>query len=144
MRAWKDHAEAVTTAICAVAVFVGWLLLRGGLHAAGVAVLVTGYVLGGYRQARDGVLTLVRERELDVDLLMVVSAIGAAAIGESFDGALLILIFALSGTLVGYACAGQPRDISALMALPPDEALLLRDGAEQVVPASHLNVGDRI
>jgi len=144
MRAWKDHAEAVTTAICAVAVFVGWLLLRGGLHAAGVAVLVTGYVLGGYRQARDGVLTLIRERELDVDLLMVVAAIGAAAIGEWFDGALLIFIFALSGTLEGYASARTTRDITALMALAPDEAVLLRDGGEQVVPASALNVGDHI
>jgi Zn2+/Cd2+-exporting ATPase len=144
MSAWKEHAEAVTTAICAIAVLTGWLLLRGGLHAAGVAVLITGYVLGGYRQARDGVLTLIRERELDVDLLMVVAAIGAAAIGEWFDGALLILIFALSGTLEGYASARTPRDITALMALTPDEALVLRDGAEHAVPASELNVGDRI
>jgi Cd2+/Zn2+-exporting ATPase len=144
MRAWKEHAEAVTTAICAVSVLTGWLLLRGGLHAAGVAVLIAGYVLGGYRQARDGVLTLIRERELDVDLLMVVAAIGAAAIGEWFDGALLILIFALSGTLEGYASARTTRDITALMALTPDEAVLLRDGAEHVVPASDLNVGDRI
>jgi len=144
MRDWKDHAEAVTTAICAVAVLIGWLLLRGGLHAAGVAVLVTGYVLGGYRQARDGVLTLILERELDVDLLMVVAAIGAAAIGEWFDGALLIFIFALSGTLEGYASARTSRDITALMALAPDEAVLLRDGAEQIVPASSLNMGDDI
>jgi len=144
MRNWKDHAEAVTTALCAVAVLTGWLLLRVGLHATGVAVLITGYALGGYRQARDGVLTLIRERELDVDLLMVVAAIGAATIGEWFDGALLILIFALSGTLEGYASARTTRDIGALMALTPDEAVLLRDGAEQVVPASSLNMGDRI
>ena len=144
MRAWKDHAEAVTTAGCALAVLAGWLLLRGGLHAAGVAVLITGYVVGGYRQARDGVLTLIRDRELDVDLLMVVAAIGAAAIGEWFDGALLIFIFALSGTLEGYASARTTRDITALMALTPDEAILLHDGAEQVVPASDLKVDDRI
>ncbi len=144
MRFWKDHAEAVTTTLCAVTVFAGWLLLHGGVHLVGVAVLIAGYVLGGYRQARDGVLTLVRERELDVDLLMVVAAIGAAAIGEWFDGALLILIFALSGTLEGYASARTTRDITALMALTPDEAVLLRDGSEHVVPASDLNVGDRI
>src|SRR5450432_4405949 len=144
MRAWKDHAEAVTTAICAVAVLVGWLLLRGGLHAAGVAVLVTGYVLGGYRQARDGVLTLIRERELDVDLLMVVAAIGAAAIGEWFDGALLIFIFALSGTLEGYASARTERDIASLMALHPDHALVLRDGVESVIAVEALVVGDLV
>jgi Zn2+/Cd2+-exporting ATPase len=144
MRAWRDHAEAVTTALCAIAVAAGWFLLRNGSHAVGVAVLIAGYVLGGFRQARDGLVTLIRERELDVDLLMVVAAIGAASIGEWFDGALLILIFALSGTLEGYASARTTRDITALMALAPDEAVLLRDGAEQVIPASGLMVGDRI
>jgi Zn2+/Cd2+-exporting ATPase len=144
MRAWRDHTEAVTTAFCAVTVLVGWLLLRSGSHAVGVSVLVIGYVIGGYRQARDGLLTLVRERELDVDLLMVVAAIGAAAIGEWFDGALLILIFALSGTLEGYASARTTRDIAALMALAPDEAIRLREGAEETVPASALSLGDRI
>jgi Cd2+/Zn2+-exporting ATPase len=144
MRAWRDHAEAVTTALCAVAVLAGWLLLRAGLHTVGVAVLVAGYVLGGYRQARDGALTLVRERELDVDLLMVIAAIGAAAIGEWFDGALLIFIFALSGTLEGYASARTTRDITALMALTPDEAIVVRESSEQTVPASDLKVGDRV
>jgi hypothetical protein len=49
MRAWRDHAEALTTALCAIAVFVGWLLLRSGRQGAGVSVLVIGYVLSGYR-----------------------------------------------------------------------------------------------
>jgi Cd2+/Zn2+-exporting ATPase len=143
-RLWRDHGEALTTALCAVAVLIGWLLLRSGAQTAGVAVLVVGYALGGFRQARDGVLTLVRERALDVDLLMVVAAIGAAVIGQWFDGALLILIFASSGTLEGYASARTTRDIAALMALAPDEAVRLRDGVEETVPASVLNVGDQL
>ena len=145
MRRWRAHAEALTTALCAIAVLVGWLLLRGGARSAGISVLVLGYLLGGYRQARDGLVTLVRDRALDVDLLMVVAAIGAAAIGQWFDGALLILIFALSGTLEGYASARTTRDIAALMALAPDEAVRLRDDAvEETLPASTLAVGDRI
>ena len=144
MRAWRDHGEALTTAFCALAVVAGWTLFRSGLHTAGVMALIAGYVVGGYRQARDGVLTLIRERELDVDLLMVVAAIGAAAIGEWFDGALLIFIFALSGTLEGYASARTTRDITALMALTPDEAIVLRDGAERVLAAPDLAVGDRL
>ena len=62
MRSFRAHAEAVTTSACAVTVLVGWLLLRGGRHAAGVTVLIAGYVLGGHRQARYCLLTLVRER----------------------------------------------------------------------------------
>lgn len=141
MRLWKDHAEPVTTALCAIAVLVGWLLLRNGLRVPGVTVLIAGYVIGGYRQARDGFVTLVRDRELDVDLLMVVAAIGAAAIGEWFDSALLIFIFALSGTLEGYASVRTTRDITALMALAPDEASRLREGSEETVSASSLTRG---
>ena len=41
----------------------------------------------------------LRNKALDVDLLMIVAAIGAVAIGQIFDGALLIVIFATSGAL---------------------------------------------
>jgi Zn2+/Cd2+-exporting ATPase len=103
---WTKHGEALTTALCALFVATGWLASRAGVGAVGTsAIFLAGYVLGGYRQAIEGTTTLFRERELDVDLLMVVAAIGAAIIGYWFDGALLIFIFALSGTLEGYASA---------------------------------------
>jgi Cd2+/Zn2+-exporting ATPase len=140
---WDTHGEAITTVLCAVFVTAGWLASRVG---AGVVVTTAlfsvGYVLGGYRQAIEGVTTLVSERELDVDLLMVVAAIGAACIGYWFDGALLIFIFALSGTLEGYASARTKRDIEALMALHPEDAVVVRDGVEQRVRADTLAVGE--
>ena len=93
-------------------------------------------LLGGYRQAIEGITTLVTKRELDVDLLMVVAPIGAARIDYWFDGALLIFIFASSGTLEGYAGARTERDIEALMALHPEDALVVRNGREERVPAN--------
>ena len=132
---WEKHGEAITTVLCAVFVSAGWIAHRAGLGGVGTALLfLVGYVLGGYRQAIEGTTTLFKDRELDVDLLMVVAAIGAAAIGYWFDGALLIFIFALSGTLEGYASARTKRDIEALMALHPEDALVIRDGREQRVP----------
>src|SRR4051794_27899412 len=56
------------------------------------ALYLACYVTGGWEPARAG-LRALRERTLDVDLLMIVAAIGAAAIGQVFDGALLIVIF---------------------------------------------------
>ena len=140
---WERHGEAVTTALCAVFVVGGWLASRAGVGAIGTAALFSvGYVLGGYRQAIEGITTLVTKRELDVDLLMVVAAIGAACIGYWFDGALLIFIFASSGTLEGYAGARTKRDIEALMALHPEDALVLRNGREERVPADTLAIGE--
>ena len=142
---WTRHGEAATTALCAAFVAAGWLAARAGLGAtAATALFLVGYVLGGYRQAIEGVTTLFEERELDVDLLMVVAAIGAAAIGFWFDGALLIFIFALSGTLEGYASARTKRDIESLMALHPEDALVVREGREVRVPAGMLAVGEVI
>ncbi|MGH3584623.1 MAG: heavy metal translocating P-type ATPase, partial [Mycobacterium sp.] len=59
---------------------------------------LAGYLAGGWIPARDGLIELA-QRRLDVDLLMIVAAVGAAAIGQVFDGALLIVIFATSGAL---------------------------------------------
>ncbi|MEO8844321.1 MAG: heavy metal translocating P-type ATPase [Kofleriaceae bacterium] len=142
---WQRHGEAITTAICGVFVVAGLLVARSGLSSvASSSLFLVGYVAGGYRQAIEGTTRLVRERELDVDLLMVVAAIGAASIGYWFDGALLIFIFALSGTLEGYASARTQRDIESLMALNPEEATAIREGHEVVLPVEALLVGDLV
>ncbi|MEP7126733.1 MAG: heavy metal translocating P-type ATPase [Byssovorax sp.] len=142
---WDRHGEAFTTAVCAVFVLAGWLAARQGASGYVTSLLfLVAYGVGGYRQAIEGVTKLIRERELEVDLLMVVAAIGAAAIGAWADGALLILIFALSGTLEGYASARTKRDLEALMALHPDEALVMRDDREVLIAASMLAVGDLV
>jgi cation transport ATPase len=73
--------------------------LGGTAHLAGApaplwwALYLACYVAGGWEPALSG-LRALRERTLDVDLLMIVAAVGAAAIGQVFDGALLIVIFA--------------------------------------------------
>ena len=140
---WTKHGEAITTAICAVFVAVGFVVARdGGPIALSTGLFLVGYIAGGYRQAIEGTTKLFAERELDVDLLMVVAAIGAAAIGYWFDGALLIFIFALSGTLEGYASARTQRDIESLMSLNPEEATVLRDTGEERLPVDALRIGD--
>lgn len=141
---WTKHGEAITTAICAAFVVLGFFVARhGGATTLSTGLFLVGYVAGGYRQAIEGTTRLFVERELDVDLLMVVAAIGAAGIGYWFDGALLIFIFALSGTLEGYASARTQRDIESLMSLNPEEATVLRDrGEEERVPVDGLRVGD--
>ena len=140
---WTKHGEAITTAICALFVVLGFIIARnGGSSTVSTGLFLVGYVAGGYRQAIEGTTRLVVERELDVDLLMVVAAIGAAGIGYWFDGALLIFIFALSGTLEGYASARTQRDIESLMSLNPEEATVLRAAGEERIPVDALRVGD--
>jgi len=142
---WENHGEAIATALSGLFLILGLLSQQLGAAPATTATLfVVGYIAGGYRQAVEGITELIKERQLDVDLLMVVAAVGAAAIGYWLDGALLIFIFALSGTLEGYASARTQRDITALMELNPDEARVIRNGEERLIPIDSLSVGDTV
>ncbi len=141
---WSRHGETITTALCALFVATGWLADRGGARPLAIGLFLVGYAVGGYRKAIEGTVTLLRDKELDVDLLMVVAAAGAAALGYWEDGALLIFIFALSSTLEGVASARTKKDIAALMALTPDQASVIRGGREERVAASSVVLGDRV
>ncbi|MFF7011090.1 heavy metal translocating P-type ATPase [Streptomyces fimicarius] len=102
------------------------------------------YVAGGWEPAREG-LRALREKTLDVDLLMIVAAIGAASIGQVMDGALLIVIFATSGALEALATARTQDAVRGLLDLAPATAtLVLDDGSETTVATRDLVVGNTI
>ncbi|MBS0661531.1 MAG: cadmium-translocating P-type ATPase [Verrucomicrobia bacterium] len=102
------------------------------------------YVAGGWEPALAG-LRALREKTLDVDLLMIVAAIAAASIGQVFDGALLIVIFATSGSLEAIVTQRTADSVSSLLNLTPEEATLLdEDGSSRVVETSSLTLGQVI
>ncbi len=102
------------------------------------------YLTGGWGSAWAGAKAL-RNKALDVDLLMIVAAIGAVAIGQIFDGALLIVIFATSGALDDLATKRTAESVEGLLALTPDQAVVVSDdGSERAVPAGELVVGERV
>ncbi|MFI6555274.1 heavy metal translocating P-type ATPase [Streptomyces griseus] len=102
------------------------------------------YVTGGWEPAREG-LRALREKTLDVDLLMIVAAIGAASIGQVMDGALLIVIFATSGALEALATARTQDAVRGLLDLAPATAtLVLDDGSETTVATRDLVVGNTL
>lgn len=106
------------------------------------ALYLACYATGGWEPALAG-LRALREKTLDVDILMVVAALVAAAIGQVFDGALLIVIFATSGALEALVTRRTADSVSALLTLTPEEATRVgADGAEEAVPAADLAVGD--
>ncbi|MFF6995454.1 heavy metal translocating P-type ATPase [Streptomyces sp. NPDC008313] len=102
------------------------------------------YVTGGWEPGWEG-LKALRGNTLDVDLLMVVAALGAAAIGQVLDGALLIVIFATSGALEALATARTADSVRGLLDLAPATALrLLPDGTEETVDTDRLAAGDTV
>ncbi|MDT5387326.1 MAG: cation-transporting P-type ATPase [Mycobacterium sp.] len=136
---------------------VRWSCAATGLFLAGLTAQLAGapewlwwalylgcYVTGGWEPALAG-LQALRRRTLDVDLLMVVAAVGAASIGQVFDGALLIVIFATSGALEAVATRRTKDSVRGLLDLAPDQATILTpQGDELRVNAADLAVGDEI
>ena len=102
------------------------------------------YGAGGWEPGLAG-LRALRGRVLDVDLLMVAAAIGAAAVGQVLDGGLLIVIFATSGALEAVATHRTAQAVRGLLSLAPDQAVRLApDGTEEPVDAALLEAGDVI
>jgi heavy metal translocating P-type ATPase len=108
------------------------------------ALYLACYVTGGWEPALAG-LKALRENSLDVDLLMIVAAIGAAAIGQVLDGGLLIVIFATSGALEAFLTQRTADSVRSLLDLAPESAnAITESGEETVVDAATLSVGDII
>jgi len=105
------------------------------------AAFLACYAAGGWEPLLAG-LQALRERTLDVDLLMIVAAVGAASIGQVLDGGLLIVIFATSGAQEAYATKRTQDSVRALLDLAPERATLLDgDGTEREVDTAGLAIG---
>ncbi|MBY8879917.1 heavy metal translocating P-type ATPase [Actinacidiphila acidipaludis] len=102
------------------------------------------YATGGWEPGWAG-LEALKDRTLDVDLLMIVAALGAAAIGQVMDGALLIVIFATSGALEALATVRTQDAVRGLLDLAPTTATRITDdGTESTVETARLTVGDTV
>ena len=104
---------------------------------------VIAYATGGYFGVRASLESL-KQRQLDIDFLMVTAALGAAAVGEWRDGAILLFLFSLSNVLQDYAIGRSRRAIQALFALHPEEAHVRRGETVETVPISELTIGQTV
>ncbi|MBY0397603.1 MAG: cadmium-translocating P-type ATPase, partial [Thermoleophilia bacterium] len=79
---------------------------------------------------------------LDIDLLMLVAAVGAAALGEWAEGAFLLFLFSLAHALEEYATDRARRSIAALAELAPTTAIIIKGGVETQTPIEQVRPGD--
>src|SRR5580692_5923343 len=132
---------ALATALFAVGLIAHFTRAPG---AVAWTFFLAGYAAGGWEPGLAGLIAL-RAKTLDVDLLMVVAAIGAAAVGQVLDGGLLIVIFATSGALEAVATHRTAQAVRGLLDLAPEQAVRIAgDGAEETVDAGGLLIGDVI
>jgi Cd2+/Zn2+-exporting ATPase len=86
----------------------------------------------------------LRRLRPDMNLLMTIAVLGAAAIGEWFEAATVAFLFSVSLSLESWSVARARRAISALMALtPPTVTVLRKGGDEEAMPPDRVSVGTR-
>ena len=101
------------------------------------------YLFTGKEGVKSAIASL-REKVLDVDVLMVLAALGAALVGAPFEGALLLFLFAFSNVLQRYAMQRTHRAIESLLKLRPDTASVKRGGAVIEVRVEDLQIGETV
>ncbi len=114
----------------------------------GVGWLSHGLYFGAYlftgQQGVKSAIASLREKVLDVDVLMVLAALGAALVGAPFEGALLLFLFSFSNVLQRYAMERTHRAIESLLKLRPDTASVKRGGAAIEVRVEDLEIGETV
>ncbi len=139
-QAWLEPRLVVVTLVAIIASLLAeraaapeWLIL--GLN-------ITSYVAGGLFGAKTALQSLFKEHVLDVDMLMVLAALGAATIGQWHEGAILLFLFSLSNVLQAYAIGRSRNAIRSLFKLYPEEAKVRQGELVNVVKIAEIKPGD--
>ena len=142
----EERQRFILTGLTLLGMLVGavatWVLPQPVMAGAGLALV---YAAGGLPAGISALNALFRRGEIDIDLLMVIAALAAAAVGAPAEGAVLLTLFSLSGALEHRAMGRARRAVEALMALRPDTALRrAADGTVTEVSVESLVRGDMV
>lgn len=137
------HTELIFACLAGFLVLTGWLLDKYLAPAPWLptALYVAAYFFGGYFTTVEALENL-RQRRFEIDTLMLVAAIGAAALGEWAEGALLLFLFSLGHSLEHFAMGRARKAIEALAELAPETAHLKRGNVVEDISVKALQPGD--
>ncbi len=141
---WGKRWQLIFTSLSGLFVVFGLLLSLKGFSGDITIPLYLGAMLsGGLRIALKG-LRAARALDFDMNFLMTVAVIGAAAIGEWGEGAMVIFLFSLAQLLESYSLDRARSALRSLINLSPQEALVKRNGREVVLPVEEVRLGDTV
>ncbi|MES2178484.1 MAG: heavy metal translocating P-type ATPase [Gemmatimonadota bacterium] len=142
---YHRNRELVWSLAAGSFMLLGIVLDRASLGQVALASYVLAYVFG----ASDNVGHFLKDVRrgafrFDIDLLMVVAALGAAALGQWREGAFLLFLFSLGHAAEHYALGRARSAITALAELAPQEALVVSGGQTRSVPIAEVKAGDAV
>lgn len=134
--------DLLSAIVCALLLLAGIIAPRLGVGELGTwSLLLLSCIAGGWHVTIRSIAQLWQFK-FDVDLLMLVAAIGAGLIGQLYEAAILLFLFSLGHGLEGLATDRARNAIRALGKLTPKTARVVRDGVNQDLPVESILVGD--
>ncbi|MED1725017.1 heavy metal translocating P-type ATPase [Paenibacillus pasadenensis] len=135
---WKRRST-ITTALSAIFLISGWFV--GEEHPASFMLFALAILIGGYELFIKGIRSLVRFN-FNMNTLMTIAIIGAAAIGQWMEGATVVFLFAISEALESFSMEKARHSIRSLMNVAPKEATIRRGGQELQINVDDIAIGD--
>lgn len=128
-----------------ILLFVTFFLPRLGLSETVIRILQFLILpIAGWMVFRNGAISLFKEHNLNMNVLMSVASIGAVAIGEAHEALIMVILFTLSEALEGYTNDHARAILTEFADLAPHEALLSTADGDRLVPIEDLRIDDRI
>lgn len=136
-----EKSELIFAILCGALLAAGWLAQQRFEGWLPLSLYGAAYVFGGFFTLREAFEKL-RQKQFQIDTLMLVAAVGAAALGKWAEGALLLFLFSLGHALEHYAMGRARRAIEALAELAPERANVRRGETTEEIAVDDLAIGD--
>ncbi len=137
---WQENATVLISLVMIIAAY--FFQVNFGEDSLLAILLFLGAIMiGGYSLFKSGIKNLLK-LDFDMRALMTVAIIGAAIIGEWSEGAVVVILFAISEVLERYSMDKARASIRSLMDIAPKEALVRRNGREYSIHVNEIEVGD--
>ena len=106
-----------------------------------ISLFLSAIIIGGFNLFKEGITNLYK-LNFTMEVLMTIAIIGASIIGEWMEGSIVVLLFALSEALERFSMDRARKSIRSLMDIAPKEALIRRNGKEQLIDVNDIQIGD--
>ncbi|WP_010632117.1 heavy metal translocating P-type ATPase [Sporolactobacillus vineae] len=139
---WKQR-ENFKVYLSALILIASWItgLRTGEQNLIPIIGFIAAILIGGYKLFIGGIKNIIR-LDFDFEALMTMAIIGAMAIGKWQEGAIVVILFAVSETMERFSGETARQSIRSLIRMAPNEAVIRCDGQEQMMPVSDVQIGD--
>ena len=138
---WRENRSQLIAAVLIVLAFVSQLTMMGEPNFLTASLFIAAIIIGGYALFIEGIKDLIKF-DFSMATLMTIAIIGAALIGDFAEGAIVVILFAISETLERYAADRARQSISSLVKVAPKVATIRRNDLEQTIAVQDIQIND--